>query len=83
MRHRVKSGKIGSFTPENQGYNTSEDVQEVSEYTEEVEEIFEEDSDFSSKRIRTLAMMTKPLQQWSFTTIRTSRNEYETQDIRS
>ena len=48
MRYRVKSGKIGSFTPENQGYNTSEDVQEVSEYTEEVEEIFEEDSDFSN-----------------------------------
>ena len=48
MRHRVKSGKIGSFTPEDQEYNTSEDVQEVSEYTEEVEEIFEEDSDFSN-----------------------------------
>ena len=47
MRHRVKSGKIGSFTPENQGYNTSEDVQEVSEYTKEVEEIFEEDTAFS------------------------------------
>ena len=47
MRHRVKSGKIGSFTPENQEYNTSEDVQEVSEYTKEVEEIFEKDTAFS------------------------------------
>ena len=39
MRHRIKAGKVGSFTPEKQEL-------EDREVSEEVEEIFEEDSDF-------------------------------------
>jgi hypothetical protein len=46
MRHRIKSGKIGSFTPEKQ----KEEVEQLEdrEVAEEEEEIFEEDSDFSN-----------------------------------
>ena len=46
MRHRIKAGKVGSFTPEKQKMELEQlDEREVAE---EVEEIFEEDSDFSN-----------------------------------
>ena len=44
MRHRIKTGKVGSFTPEKQKVETEQ--QENREVSEEVEEIFEEDSEF-------------------------------------
>jgi len=47
MRHRVKFGKIGSFTPEKVKVENEE--QEVMEVSEEVEEIFDEDSAFSNE----------------------------------
>ena len=43
MRHRIKAGKVGSFTPEKQKVEI-----EQQEVAEEVEEIFEEDSAFSN-----------------------------------
>lgn len=43
MRHRIKS-KIGSFTPEKQGVEI-EQLEDRS-IADDVEEIFEEDSDF-------------------------------------
>lgn len=46
MRHRIKSGKVGSFAPEKQKVEVEQ--LEDREVTEEVEEIFEEDSDFSN-----------------------------------
>ena len=46
MRHRIKVGKVGSFTPEKQKVEI--DLSENREVTEEVEEIFEEDSEFSN-----------------------------------
>ena len=46
MRHRIKSGKIGSFTPEKQKVEVEQF--EDREVTEDVEEIFEEDSNFSN-----------------------------------
>ena len=46
MRHRVKFGKIGSFTPEKVKVENEE--QEAMEVSEEVEEIFDEDSAFSN-----------------------------------
>ncbi len=46
MRHRIKSGKIGSFTPEKQKVEVEQ--LEDCEVANEVEEIFEEDSDFSN-----------------------------------
>lgn len=45
MRHRVKFGKIGSYTPEKVKVENEEEAREVSE---EVEEIFDEDSAFSN-----------------------------------
>ena len=46
MRHRIKAGKVGSFTPEKQKVEVEQhDDREV---TEDIEEIFEEDSDFSN-----------------------------------
>lgn len=46
MRHRIKLGKVGSFSPDN---NKVEAEQfEDREFAEEVEEIFEEDSPFSN-----------------------------------
>ena len=46
MRHRIKAGKVGSFTPEKQKVEIEQlDNREV---TEEVEEIFDEDSEFSN-----------------------------------
>ena len=64
MRHRIKTGKIGSFTPEKQKVEieqieNSEVLALASEQVrvaEEVEEIFEEDSEFSSDD-ETLAAM--------------------------
>ena len=46
MRHRIKAGKVGSYTPEKQkvGLEQLEDR----EVAEEVEEIFEEDSEFTN-----------------------------------
>ena len=46
MRHRIKSGKVGSFAPENQKVEIEQ--LENMEVAEEVEEIFEEDSEFSN-----------------------------------
>lgn len=46
MRHRIKAGKIGSFTPENQKVEIEQ--LEEREVANEVEEIFEEDSGFSN-----------------------------------
>ena len=46
MRHRIKTGKIGSFTPEKQKVELEQlDNREIEE---DVEEIFEEDSGFSN-----------------------------------
>ena len=46
MRHRIKAGKVGSFAPEKQ----KEEVEQLEdrEVAEDVEEIFEEDSNFSN-----------------------------------
>lgn len=46
MRHRIKAGKIGSFTPEEQKVETEH--LEDRKIIEDVEEIFEEDSNFSN-----------------------------------
>ena len=46
MRHRIKLGKIGSFTPDKQKVEIEQ--LEDREVADEVEEIFEEDSDFSN-----------------------------------
>ena len=46
MRHRIKAGKVGSFTPEKQKVEIEQI--ENREVAEEVEEIFEEDSEFSN-----------------------------------
>ena len=46
MRHRIKMGKVGSFTPEKLKVETEE--LEDMEIIEDVEEIFEEDSAFTN-----------------------------------
>ena len=46
MRHRIKAGKVGSFTPERQKVEIEK--LENREVSDEVEEIFEEDSEFSN-----------------------------------
>ena len=46
MRHRIKAGKVGSFTPEKQKVEIEQ--VEKREVADEVEEIFEEDSEFST-----------------------------------
>ena len=46
MRHRIKAGKVGSFTPEKQKVEVEQ--LEDREVAEEVEEIFEEDSNISN-----------------------------------
>ncbi len=46
MRHRIKAGKVGSFTPEKQKVEIEQ--MENREVTEEVEEICEEDSELSN-----------------------------------
>lgn len=45
MRHRIKAGKVASFTPEKQKIKEELEDREVAE---DVEEIFEEDSSFSN-----------------------------------
>ena len=47
MRHRIKAGKVGSFTPEKQKVEIEQ--LENMEVAEEVEEILEEDSEFSNE----------------------------------
>lgn len=54
MRHRIKSGKIGSFTPEKQKVEVEQLEDRV--VADEVEEIFEEDSDFSNDDEALVAM---------------------------
>ena len=46
MRHRIKAGKVGSFAPEKQKVEIEQ--LENREVVDEVEEIFEEDSEFST-----------------------------------
>jgi len=46
MRHRIKAGKVGSFTPEKQ--KEENEKLEDREVNEDVEEIFKEDSSFSN-----------------------------------
>ena len=46
MRHRIKAGKVGSFTPEKQKVEVEQPVDV--EIAEDVEEIFEEDSGLSN-----------------------------------
>ena len=46
MRHRIKAGKVGSFVPEKQEVEIEQ--LENREVADEVEEIFEEDSEFSN-----------------------------------
>ena len=46
MRHRIKVGKVGSFTPNKQKVEIEQ--LENRDAAEEVEEIFEEDSEFSN-----------------------------------
>ena len=46
MRHRLKAGKIGSFKPEEQ--KVEKEQLENKDVADEVEEIFEEDSEFSN-----------------------------------
>ena len=46
MRHRIKTGKVGSYTPEKQKVELEQ--LEDREVAEEVEEIFDEDSNFSN-----------------------------------
>lgn len=46
MRHRIKAGKVGSFTPNKQKVEIEQ--LENRDAAEEVEEIFEEDSEFSN-----------------------------------
>ena len=46
MRHRIKAGKVGSYTPEKQKVELEQ--LEDREVAEEVEEIFAEDSEFTN-----------------------------------
>ena len=46
MRHRIKAGMVGSFTPKKQRVEIEQ--LENREVDDEVEEIFEEDSEFSN-----------------------------------
>ena len=46
MRHRIKAGKICSFAPEKQKVEVEQ--LENKDVAEEVEEIFEEDTEFSN-----------------------------------
>ena len=54
MRHRIKAGKVGSFTPEKQKVEIEQ--QENREVAEEVEEIFEEDYESSNDDEASAAM---------------------------
>ena len=46
MRHRIKSGKVGSFAPEKQKVEVEQ--LENREFIEDVDEIFEEETEFSN-----------------------------------
>ena len=46
MRNRIKAGKVGSFAPEKEKVEIEQ--LENREVTQDVEEIFEEDSEFSN-----------------------------------
>ncbi len=46
MRHRIKAGKVGSFTPEKQKVELEQ--LEDKDILEDVEEIFEEDSNYAN-----------------------------------
>ena len=46
MRHRIKMGKVGSFTPEK--LKVEKEELEDREIIEDVEEIFEEDTSFTN-----------------------------------
>ena len=59
MRHRIKAGKVGSFTPEKQKVEVEQ--LEDREVAEDVEEFF--------------LTMTKPWQQWSSTIVLTQWNK--------
>ena len=56
MRHRIKAGKVGSYTPEKQKVEIEQIensevhalASEQVRVSEDVEEIFEEDSEFSN-----------------------------------
>ena len=50
MRHRIKSGRVGSFSPEivKKVYDQKEELEEEG-LSEEVENIFEEDTAFSNE----------------------------------
>ena len=54
MRHRIKAGKVGSFTPEKQKVVVEQ--REDREVANEVEEFFEEDSNFSNDEEALAAM---------------------------
>lgn len=54
MRHRIKAGKIGSFSPEKKRVEVEQ--LEDRKVTEDVEEIFKEDSDFSNDEEALAAM---------------------------
>ena len=54
MRHRIKASKVGSLTPEKQ--KVEKEQLENREVTEEVEELFEEDSEFSNDDEALVAM---------------------------
>jgi len=46
MRHRIKAGRVGSFTPEKQ--KVEQEQPEDKDILEDVEEIFEEDSNYAN-----------------------------------
>lgn len=46
MRHRIKAGRVGSFTPEKQ--KVEQEQLEDKDILEDVEEIFEEDSNYAN-----------------------------------
>ena len=46
MRHRIKAGKVGSYSPEKQKVEVEQ--LEDREVAEDFEEIFEKDSEFSN-----------------------------------
>ena len=54
MRHRIKAGKVGSFAPEKQKVDLEQ--LENREVLDEVEEIFDEDSNFNNDEEALAAM---------------------------
>ncbi len=54
MRHRIKAGRVGSFTPEKQKVELEQ--LEDKEILEDVEEIFEEDSNYANDEEALAAM---------------------------